>query len=643
MTSSRSVLRLFDFVVDRRATTSTTSSVSSRQSPSRRRSHAGSRREEDKRRSELRPRGHGLETMNHGSGPGGGSALVGGGSTRARPKHKPSLNGYPLPHSCSDDELSKMKSLEQQSQRDKDHDKARNRNTDPDKDRNRNRQGLKDRDRDRNRDKPKDRGRDGDISKNRQRDKDWKNADRDRKGSAKYGGDKYNNKTKKEDKSSTNAKLVRSASFTDDELKMEEGGVLPAGKGTAGVSGSTASTRSSAKTDDEGELTEQEISAMDQSGRGINLNGKKKEKENAKDKKSKVKDNERNKENKNLPENGEQAHTDMEAAMQKYSGLNRWGFPKRQEEEEADFVIQSKKKEVKRSLKWVKMVKNWDRYKTKAKLRSRILKGIPDCVRGEAWKAITKCLELRGAHPGKYKECMNGTTEMDDQITRDINRTFPHHVLFQDKGGFGQVALYNVLKAYAVYNPAVGYCQGMGFITGLLLMYMEEEDAFWVLVQLCDKYELEGVFLPGLPALPRCTYVLDHLLEHYLPDVYKHLTEEHVLSSMYSTQWFITVFSYTLPFSTLLRVWDVFLYDGFNAIYIVAISLFKIFADQIRKKPFESLLRFLKFDPDDEMEPFPVFDPDKLIRHYKSFSKTLPHKIAAFTEKYTKEVAATEN
>ena len=38
-----------------------------------------------------------------------------------------------------------------------------------------------------------------------------------------------------------------------------------------------------------------------------------------------------------------------------------------------------------------------------------------------------------------------------------------------------QQALFNVLKAYAVYNPEIGYCQGMGFISALLLMYMAEE------------------------------------------------------------------------------------------------------------------------------------------------------------------------
>jgi hypothetical protein len=37
-------------------------------------------------------------------------------------------------------------------------------------------------------------------------------------------------------------------------------------------------------------------------------------------------------------------------------------------------------------------------------------------------------------------------TPSEDQITRDINRTFPRHILFQDQGGLGQQVLFNVLK-----------------------------------------------------------------------------------------------------------------------------------------------------------------------------------------------------
>ena len=50
--------------------------------------------------------------------------------------------------------------------------------------------------------------------------------------------------------------------------------------------------------------------------------------------------------------------------------------------------------------------------------------------------------------------------------------------------GPGQRSLYNVLKAYSIYDRTVGYVQGMGFVAGTLLLFMSEEDAFWVLVAL---------------------------------------------------------------------------------------------------------------------------------------------------------------
>ena len=49
-----------------------------------------------------------------------------------------------------------------------------------------------------------------------------------------------------------------------------------------------------------------------------------------------------------------------------------------------------------------------------------------------------------------------------------------------------------------VYDREVGYVQGMGFITALLLLYMGEEDAFWLLVAL-----MKGAIHPPMEGLYR--------------------------------------------------------------------------------------------------------------------------------------------
>lgn len=46
---------------------------------------------------------------------------------------------------------------------------------------------------------------------------------------------------------------------------------------------------------------------------------------------------------------------------------------------------------------------------------------------------------------------------------------------------------------------------------------------------------------------------------------------------MYATQWFLTIYLYNLPFAVALRIWDVFLFEGFHFAYAVALALFKIF------------------------------------------------------------------
>ena len=55
-----------------------------------------------------------------------------------------------------------------------------------------------------------------------------------------------------------------------------------------------------------------------------------------------------------------------------------------------------------------------------------------------------------------------------------IGRTFPTHAHFIPRLGSGQIALYNILKSYSLLDPEVGYCQGLSFVAGLLLMHVSK-------------------------------------------------------------------------------------------------------------------------------------------------------------------------
>lgn len=100
-------------------------------------------------------------------------------------------------------------------------------------------------------------------------------------------------------------------------------------------------------------------------------------------------------------------------------------------------------------------------------LTAMIQKGVPSALRGLIWQLLAKSKDP--ALEGTYAELLKGSSSHEKQITRDLSRTFPNHEYFQ-ADGLGQEALFNVVKAYSLYDPEVGYCQGLSFVVGPLLL-----------------------------------------------------------------------------------------------------------------------------------------------------------------------------
>ncbi|CAN1126332.1 EVI5-like protein [Linum perenne] len=261
----------------------------------------------------------------------------------------------------------------------------------------------------------------------------------------------------------------------------------------------------------------------------------------------------------------------------------------------------SKAREERRIRKWRKMIgvggSDWKHYARRRPhvVKRRIRKGIPDCLRGVVWQLISGSRDLLLMNPGVYEQLViyeTSASELD--IIRDISRTFPSHVFFQQRHGPGQRSLYNVLKAYSVYDRDVGYVQGMGFVAGLLLLYMSEEDAFWLLVAL-----LKGAVHAPMEGL----YQFENLVKEHMPKLGEHFSTEMINPSMYASQWFITVFSYSFPFHLALRIWDVFLYEGVKIVFKVGLALLKYCHDDLVKLPFEKLMQAFRNFPEDAMNP----------------------------------------
>lgn len=244
---------------------------------------------------------------------------------------------------------------------------------------------------------------------------------------------------------------------------------------------------------------------------------------------------------------------------------------------------------VAREKKWLYMIEHYSDYLTKnyKKIRARCRKGIPQSVRASAWFHLSGANLLQAKNPRLYAELLlqPGTAQCVEEIRRDQHRQFPLHEMFLDEEKPGQVELFNVLKAYSILNPRVGYCQAQAPIAAFLLMHMPAEQAFWCFVSVCDKY-LADYYAPGMEMLQRDAAMLNALLQKTAPAVHRHLQKHRVEPLLYMTDWFLCAMTRTLPWDTLLRVWDCFLCEGVKVVFKVALVILggSLASPKVRKR-----------------------------------------------------------
>jgi hypothetical protein len=227
-----------------------------------------------------------------------------------------------------------------------------------------------------------------------------------------------------------------------------------------------------------------------------------------------------------------------------------------------------------------------------------IREGPPDEIRGLLWNFLVPGVEeiadqrsiyfaLLSAQPG---ECLH-----EKQISRDLARTFPSHDYFSHSNREGQESLFNIMKAYSLYDSEVGYCQGLSFIAGILLLQHKEPDlVFSLLVRIMHQYDLRKNYIAGMEGLHLRLYQFDQILKEIEPELNAHFQSLGIFSMMYASQWFLTIFAYKFPFPIIFRIWDMFLAEGIPALFCISIALLAKNRSTLLKLEFEELLEFLK-------------------------------------------------
>lgn len=261
-----------------------------------------------------------------------------------------------------------------------------------------------------------------------------------------------------------------------------------------------------------------------------------------------------------------------------------------------ELLCGGEKDDVKVLQKWSSMVNRdimWFIRTHKTTYLRRVKRGIPQKYRWKIWVQITNAKPLISKFQKKYYYLSKQKSAYTNLILIDISRTFPELLIF-DK--YAQQQLYRILNAYSNYDSSVGYCQGMNFVVGLLLVVsnFNELEAFCVLVSLMNNYHLNEFYKEKFPLLNKYIYVFEKILQNEIPDLVEHFNKEEVFPPVYLHQWMLTLFIASLPLKSVIVIWDFLFSTSIKMIIFIAVALLKILKTYLMKHKFEKILKLLK-------------------------------------------------
>lgn len=168
------------------------------------------------------------------------------------------------------------------------------------------------------------------------------------------------------------------------------------------------------------------------------------------------------------------------------------------------------------------------------------------------------------------------------KIEKDLHRSAPYsderQLLTEEVMG----QLRRILFAYAVYDKDLRYCQGLNFVGFMLLLHLDEVDAFWALVSLLYGFNLRLMYSSSSELLPELLRILTNEIKERFPKLDRHFESQDIAVTMYAMDWLTTFFVYSLHLETNQRVWDILLAKGYEELNSAVYWLFQVSLAAIR-------------------------------------------------------------
>jgi len=228
--------------------------------------------------------------------------------------------------------------------------------------------------------------------------------------------------------------------------------------------------------------------------------------------------------------------------------------------------------------------------KNKKKFQEKLLKGPPESFRWASWLVSLDVPEYRTNE--QYYSLLSQKAEImiETQIEKDLHRTLTDDNLFSNETSRKQ--LFNVLKAFAVNDKNVAYCQGMNCIAGFLLVVSEynEIDSFYLMLALfsyssgdTNSLGIRGFYLPEFPLLQLYLYQFDYIFYKKMPKLKKHFENLGIPNEAWVSKWFQTLYTICLPLDVVKRLWDCLFASGLEFLFNFTLAILKHFEEDLIK------------------------------------------------------------
>lgn len=219
------------------------------------------------------------------------------------------------------------------------------------------------------------------------------------------------------------------------------------------------------------------------------------------------------------------------------------------------------------------------------KLRLLVLAGIPHSMRPQIWMRLSGALQKKRNSEMSYREIVKNSSNDESiaakQIEKDLLRTMPSNACFSNMNSIGVPRLRRILRALAWFYPDIGYCQGTGMVVACLLLFLEEEDAFWMMSAIIEDLVPASYFNTTLIGVQTDQRVLRHLIVQYLPQLDKLLQEHDIELSLITLHWFLTAFASVVHIKLLLRVWDLFFFQASVVLFQITLGMLKMKEEEL--------------------------------------------------------------